>query len=114
LQKGPGAEELKQVAWGKEVVDLGPQLDENTGAFVETAAVLKNLDLLVACDTAVIHVAGALAVPVWMAIGNVPDWRWMFDRDNSPAYPTLRLFRQAAFGDWNGVFKRLADALEAQ
>jgi tetratricopeptide repeat protein len=111
LQKGPGSEELKSAAWGQQVVDLGPQLDETTGAFVETAAVLKNLDLLVACDTAVIHVAGAIAAPVWVAVGNVPDWRWMFNRDDSPAYPTLRLFRQTSFGDWPGVFRRMADEL---
>jgi Tetratricopeptide repeat len=111
LQKGPGSEELAPLAGQLKIVDLGRQLDETTAAFVETAAVLKNLDLLVACDTAIAHVAGALGVPVWLAVGNVPDWRWMFGRDDSPAYPTLRLFRQASFGDWPGVFGRMAEAV---
>src|SRR6185369_9116466 len=93
------------------IVDLGRQLDETTGAFVETAAVLKNLDLLIACDTAVAHVAGALGRPVWLAVGNVPDWRWLLERDDSPAYPGLRLFRQSRFGDWPGVFRQMAEAL---
>jgi tetratricopeptide (TPR) repeat protein len=113
LQKGPGHEELAPLAGKLNIVDLGSQLDEKTGAFVETGAVLKNLDLLIACDTAAVHVAGALGVPVWVAVGNVPDWRWLFGRDDSPAYPTLRLFRQASFGDWPGVFRRMAEALAA-
>jgi Tetratricopeptide repeat len=108
LQKGPGTEELLALAGRLNIVDLGRQLDETTGAFVETAAVLKNLDLLIACDTAVIHVAGALGVPVWLALTNTPDWRWLIGRDDSPAYPALRLFRQQSFGDWPGVFARMA------
>ncbi len=112
LQKGPGSEELAPLAGPLKIIDLGSQLDERTGAFVETAAVLKNLDLLIACDTAIIHVAGALGVPVWVAAGNVPDWRWMLDREDTPAYPSMRLFRQPTFGDWPTVFSRIADALK--
>lgn len=111
LQKGHGSDELKKFAAELKVVDLGRELDEKTGAFVETAAVLKNLDLLIACDTAIVHVAGALGVPVWVAAGNVPDWRWMMDREDTVAYPTMRLFRQTTFGDWQGVFNRMAKAL---
>jgi hypothetical protein len=111
LQKGPGSEELAALSDSFNVIDLGKQLDETTGAFVETAAVLKNLDLLVACDTAVVHVAGALGVPVWLVLGNVPDWRWLLGRDNAPCYPTFRLFRQTSFGDWAGVFRRIGEAL---
>lgn len=113
LQKGPGAEELPAFAARYGVTDLGRALDETTGAFVETAAVLKNLDLLVACDTAIAHVAGALGVPAWLALGNVPDWRWLLDREDAPAYPSLKLFRQHKFGDWPGVFARLAAALHS-
>src|SRR5260221_13522179 len=82
LQKGPGSEELSALGSQLSIVDLGHELDERTGAFVETAAVLKNLDLLIACDTAVGHVAGALGVPTWLALNNVPDWRWLEHRDN--------------------------------
>jgi hypothetical protein len=111
LQKGPGSEELKSAGSQISIVDLGRELDERTGAFVETAAVLKNLDLLIACDTAVGHVAGALGVPTWLALNNVPDWRWLEHRGDSPSYPSLRLFRQNRFGDWQGVFGRIAESL---
>jgi ADP-heptose:LPS heptosyltransferase len=75
---------------------------------------LKNLDLLISCDTAIVHVAGALGVPVWVAVTHTPDWRWMLGRDDSPAYPSLRLFRQSAFGDWAGVFERIAESLRGE
>lgn len=114
LQKGPGMEELPPLDSSMRIVDLGRQLDETTGAFVETAAVLSSLDLLIACDTAVAHVAGALGRPVWLAVGNVPDWRWLLGRNNSPAYPTLRLFRQTSFGDWPAVFRQIAEALSGR
>jgi FkbM family methyltransferase len=114
LQKGPPAEELNTLAGRLDVVDLGRDVDVNTGAFVETAAVLKNLDLLICCDTAIAHVAGALGVPVWVALSNVPDWRWLSSGDTSAWYPTMRLFRQTAPGDWAGVLERIAAALEEQ
>jgi hypothetical protein len=62
-------------------------------------------------DSAVAHLAGALAVPVWLALPFVADWRWLLDRDDSPWYPTMRLFRQSRRGDWTGVFQRLAAEL---
>jgi hypothetical protein len=111
LQKGAGSEELAPLAERLKILDLGTQLDETTGAFVETAAVLKNLDLLVACDTAVIHVAGALGVPTFVALKNAPDWRWMHGRPDTPAYPSMRLFRQPTFGDWKTVFAQMAHEL---
>ena len=76
-----------------------------------TAAVIKSLDLVVSCDSAVLHLAGALAAPAWAAIPFAPDWRWLLDRADSPWYPTLRLFRQSRPGDWNGVFERMASDL---
>jgi len=111
LQKGAAADELNTLAGRLDVIDLGSTIDENTGAFVETAAVLKNLDLLITCDTAIAHVAGALGVPVWVALANVPDWRWLMSGDTSPWYPTMRLFRQTSLSDWPGVFERIAEAL---
>ncbi|MBW8884615.1 MAG: FkbM family methyltransferase, partial [Planctomycetia bacterium] len=80
-------------------------------AFVETAAVMKNLDLVIACDTAIAHVAGALGVPVWVALCNVPDWRWLASGDSTVWYPTMRLFRQSEIGQWSGVLNRIAEAL---
>ncbi len=113
LQKGPGAEELRDLGGRFEVVDLGSRLDEETGTFVETAAVLKALDLVVACDTAVNHLAGALGVPAWLPLNLVPDWRWGVRGEDNPWYPTVRLFRQAELGNWEPVFARMAEALSA-
>jgi predicted O-linked N-acetylglucosamine transferase (SPINDLY family) len=111
LQKGPGTEQLEQLADRFPVTDVGSQLDEATGAFMDTAAVMKNLDLVVTSDTSIAHLAGALGVPVWLALSAVPDWRWLLDRDDSPWYPSMRLFRQTRLGDWGGVFERLSTVL---
>src|SRR5262249_29508746 len=72
---------------------------------------MKNLDLVVTSDTAVAHLAGALGVPVWVALAVGPDWRWLLDREDCPWYPTMRLFRQRWLYDWDEVFERLAAAL---
>ncbi len=112
LQKEHGLEALAALADRLRIVDLGPRLDEDGDAFVDTAAVMKNMDLIVTSDTATAHLAGALAVPVWLLLPDLPDWRWLLDRDDSPWYPTMRLFRQTDRGDWNGVLTRVAKALE--
>ncbi len=109
LQKGAGGEQLRGA--GFPVTDLGPRLDETSGPFRDTAAVLRNLDLAVVIDTAVAHLAGALAVPTWLALSAWADSRWLLDREDSPWYPTLRLFRQPRFGDWEGLFARMAEEL---
>ena len=70
------------------------------------------LDLVISVDTSVCHLAGALGKLCWVAIPYTPDWRWLMEREDSPWYPSLRLFRQASFGDWPGVFSRLTAALE--
>ena len=108
LQKGPGAEQLAAVTDRFPVTDLGRRLDD----FMDTAAVLKNLDLVISVDTAIAHLAGALGIPVWVALPFVPDWRWLMDREDSPWYPTMRLFRQARPGQWEDVFQRIAEALQ--
>jgi tetratricopeptide (TPR) repeat protein len=109
LQKGPGAAQLSGCDFP--VMDLAAELDEQSGAFLDTAAVMKSLDLVVTADTAVGHLAGALAVPVWVALARVADWRWLLDRQDSPWYPTMRLFRQQETGDWGAVFWRMAAEL---
>jgi hypothetical protein len=109
LQKGPGQEQVRSArAWP--LIDLGVRLDQS-GPFLDTAAVLKGLDLVVTVDSAVAHLAGALAVPVWVVLHLAPDWRWLEGRDDSPWYPTMRLFRQRRYGDWDDVFDRVAAAL---
>ncbi|MFP6777750.1 MAG: tetratricopeptide repeat-containing glycosyltransferase family protein [Alphaproteobacteria bacterium] len=84
----------------------------NISDFSDTAALIAALDLVISVDTSVCHLAGALGKPCWVVIPYTPDWRWLMEREDSPWYPSLRLFRQERFGDWPGVFSRLAAALE--
>jgi hypothetical protein len=91
----------------------GEGFDDGPDAFIDTAAVMANLDLVVTADTVIAHLAGALARPTWVALPYVPDWRWMLDRSDHPWYPTARLFRQTRMGDWTGVFAAIATELYA-
>jgi tetratricopeptide (TPR) repeat protein/GR25 family glycosyltransferase involved in LPS biosynthesis len=111
IQKGVGTEQLAEVRDLFPVMDLAAELDEQVGPFMDTAAVMKNVDLLITSDTAAAHLAGALGVPVWVALPFVPDWRWLLDRSDSPWYPTMRLFRQEKSGDWTPVFQRMAEEI---
>jgi Tfp pilus assembly protein PilF len=111
LQKGIGREQLAAPERHFPVTDLGGQLDEATGAFLDTAAVMKNLDLVITSDTSMAHLAGALGLPVWVALHDVPDWRWLLDREDCPWYSTMRLFRQTRPRQWEDVFHRMALAL---
>jgi hypothetical protein len=95
---------------GLEVVDLGSQLDAG-GAFLDTAAVMMGLDLVISADTAVAHLAGALGVPAWLALSANSDWRWFVGHDDSLWYPSMRLFRQAKLNEWQDVFERMAEAI---
>ena len=105
LQKGNGTEQMKQISFP--VRTLGDAFDEE-GPFLDTAAVMKNLDLVIAPNTSIAHLAGALNVPVWVILsGNASDWRWIANRDDSPWYPSMRLFRQTTGGDWDEVFNRV-------
>ena len=111
LQKDAGAE---QHASAMPVETLGDDFDSGPDGFIDTAAVMMNLDLVISSDTAIPHLAGALGVPVWVALRAVPDWRWMLERTDSPWYPTMRLFRQAARDDWAPVFAAIKNALAAR
>ena len=111
LQKGLGSEQLAEVSGELGVTNLGPRLDETAGAFMDTAALMKNLDVVITSDTSIAHLAGALGVRVWLALTLVPDWRWLLGREDSPWYPTMRLFRQTRKGDWGAVFERIAAEL---
>jgi hypothetical protein len=84
---------------------------EELKTFADTAALIANLDLVISVDTSVAHLAGALAKPVWVLLPFIPDWRWLLDRDDSPWYPTARLFRQDGSRAWNGILARLRAAL---
>jgi len=108
LQKGSRARDLAQLPYQGSLHDLSNQL----GDFADTAAVVSQLNLIITVDTAVAHLAGALGQPVWVLLSFVPDWRWMMDREDSPWYPTMRLFRQKHYGDWEGVLGRVGEALK--
>ncbi len=108
LQKGAAAAELKQARFDRTIVDLGPDLYE----YADTAAAIENLDLVVTVDTSVAHLAGALGKAVWVLLPYVADWRWLEGREDSPWYPTMRLFRQRAPDGWSEVIRRVAGALE--
>jgi cytochrome c-type biogenesis protein CcmH/NrfG len=108
LQKGEGEEQIASAGFAVETL---PDLDQGPDAFLDTAAVMMALDLIITSDTSVAHLAGALGRPVWVALRLVPDWRWMLDRSDSPWYPTMRLFRQTPDGAWGSVFAAMAEAL---
>ena len=110
LQKGYGVEQI--AASGPPVETLGDDFDAGPHAFLDTVAVMANLDLIVTVDTSIAHLAGAMARPVFVALKHMPEWRWMLGRDDSPWYPTLRQFRQPKPGDWTDPVHRVADALE--
>jgi hypothetical protein len=110
LQKGEGSEQLAQLTEFR-VHALGDDFDAGGGAFLDTAAVMRLLDLVVTADTSIAHLAGALGVPVWVALARVPDWRWGLTGESTPWYPSMRLFRQTHAGDWRGVFEAMTDAL---
>jgi len=111
LQKGFGSEQLAELGGRFVVRELGPDFDAAGGAFMDAAAVIQNLDLVVTSDTAIAHLAGALGKPTWLATSLVPDWRWMLDRSDSPWYASITLFRQSRLRDWSDVFQRMAAEL---
>lgn len=114
LQKGYGLDQLDTLPAGMRVETLGPDFDSGPDAFVDTAAVMQHLDLIISSDTSVAHLAGALGRPVWVPLKFTPDWRWMLTREDSPWYPSnMRLFRQRQSGNWSELFERLAGEVAA-
>lgn len=111
LQKGAPLDAIAEVAFGDKIktIDADPETDANF--FLDTAAAMTNLDLVIACDTSVAHLAGALARPVFTALPVISEWRWMLGRDDTPWYPTMRLFRQDASQQWGPVLARMAAAV---
>jgi tetratricopeptide (TPR) repeat protein len=108
LQKGEASQQAKNPPKGMKLVDYTEEIHD----FSDTAACIRNLDLIISVDTAVAHLAGAVGRPVWTLLPFNPDWRWMLHREDSPWYPTMRLFRQPSFGDWGSVMARVADELK--
>ena len=111
LQTTHGLDQLKAADRPFPVLDLPGRRGRD---FMETAAIMTHLDLVITADTAVAHLAGALGFRVWAGINAMGEWRWPVDRDVSPWYPTMRLFRQTTLGRWDDVFERMKVALEHQ
>ena len=109
LQKGPAAEQLKDLAASRRPINLDPHLTD----FSETAAAIANLDLVLTVDTSVAHLAGAMGKPVWILVPHPADWRWLKGRTDTPWYPSARLFRQSNAGDWEPVLDQVEQALRS-
>jgi Tfp pilus assembly protein PilF len=107
LQKGPLAAQALQPPAGMRIIDLSSRLTD----FEVTTAIISHLDMVIAVDTVVVHIAGALGKPAWPILPFCPDWRWLLVRRDSPWYPTMRLFRQPRRGDWITVIHEVAAAL---
>ncbi len=111
LQKFDGVEQLDRLEPPIAIESLGDDFDNGPDAFIDTAAVMQSLDLVITCDTAIAHLAGALDRPTWLALPYDADWRWLQDRADSPWYPTMRLFRQTTPDGWDDVFQAMAATL---
>ncbi|NWF75663.1 MAG: tetratricopeptide repeat protein [Nitrospirae bacterium] len=109
LQKGRGSEQAKNPPYRMKLIDLMDEVQD----FSDTSAIIENLDLVISVDTSVAHLAGALGKPVWTLLPYAPDWRWLLDREDSPWYPTMRLFRQPKMRDWDSVIRRVVEELRA-
>lgn len=114
LQKRPGTEQIATVPFRARIEQVLDASDTGETAFLDTTALVANLDLIVASDSMNAHLAGALGRPAFVALRKIPDWRWLLGRDDSPWYPTMRLFRQPTDGDWQDVFRRIAIAASQQ
>src|SRR5262249_46814005 len=111
LQKHHGLEQLARLADDSNIETLGDGIAPASDGFVDSAAAIANLDLVITCDTSIAHLSGALGKPTWIILKHAADWRWLLDREDSPWYPTVRLFRQSQPGDWESAFSKVADAL---
>jgi hypothetical protein len=107
LQKGRGASQIAEEGLSRLILDPMDEVED----FADTAAIVAHLDLVIGVDTSVPHLVGAMGKQVWLLDRFDTDWRWLIGREDSPWYPTLRIFRQTSFGDWGSVLPRVAEAL---
>jgi tetratricopeptide (TPR) repeat protein len=108
LQKGPGARQMDEFA---EMISV-TNISENFNDFTDTAAAIDNLDLVISVDTSVLHLSGAMGQSTWALLPFAPEWRWMLNRPDSPWYPTMKLFRQSNWNDWDSVFRSVTEELK--
>jgi tetratricopeptide (TPR) repeat protein len=109
LQKGVAAAQMDEMAEVLPIVNISKEFED----FTDTAAAIENLDLVISVDTSVLHLAGAMGKPAWALLPYAPEWRWMLNRQDSPWYPTMRLFRQSQWSHWEPVFEQVAAELQA-
>jgi len=114
LQQLTGLDQLKTLPNRSALHEFGPTFDKTHGSFMDTAAVMKNLDLVITADTSIAHLAGALGIQTWVILPFPAEWRWLINRADSPWYPTVRLFRQKKANKWQPVLEELASALQEQ
>ncbi|MFZ1909244.1 MAG: tetratricopeptide repeat protein [Burkholderiales bacterium] len=107
LQNEVRAEDARVLTANAQILHFGPELKD----FSDTAALVSLVDLVVSVDTSVAHLAGALGKPVWILVPFAPDWRWLLEREDSPWYPSARIFRQPKLGDWDSVIDKVRQAL---
>ena len=107
LHKGVGEDQIPLLKDPTRLTTFGKEFDEGPDAFLDTAAVIKQCDLVISSDTAVAHLAGAMGVRTWVVLKKVPDWRWGYDGNTSAWYPNMQLFRQTELGNWSGAFDRV-------
>ena len=113
LQKTTGTDQLKELPNGMHIITFDGDFDQSNGRFMDTAAVIKNLDLVITVDTSISHLSSGLGTPTWIMLPNPSDWRWMMDRNDSPWYPNVtRLFKQPTPGDWQSMIKEVAVELK--
>jgi hypothetical protein len=107
LQFGQPAKESASPPDGMDLIDFTPNISD----FADTAALLPELDLVICVDTALAHLAGAMGRPVWVLLQFTPDFRWLLEGEETAWYPSMRLFRQKKFGDWDQVINKVAGEL---
>ena len=110
LQKGNGSDQVTKTSF--KIIDFGENFDTKNGAFMDTAAIMKNIDLVISVDTSIAHLAGALGVPIWILLPFAPDWRWMLKRTDSPWYPTMKLFRGKKRYEWKPVIQEIKQEIQ--
>ena len=113
LQFGFGVEQLERCDFADSILRLPDHVDTTDGAFTDTAAIVKNLDLVITTDTAVAHLAAAVGTKVMMLLGKVPDWRWLMEGETTPWYPTITMLRQSQLGHWDDVVHQAVTRLTA-
>ena len=111
LHKGEGEKQIEDINFDLTV--LGNDFDNGEDAFIDTAAVMANCDLIITSDTAIAHLAGALGCRTWVVLKKIPDWRWMLDRNDSPWYPNMKLYRQKERDNWEEVFETIKKDLQS-